>query len=292
MIYQLKDFMTEQYIQDIKHAIVIALREDRARDDITSEACLPEEAVVKAEIILKQKAKIAGLKFIPWVFEAIDSEVKCEILVEEGSEVEPGTVLAILKGKARSLLCAERVALNIVQHASGVATLASDYVKEIGDLSCDILDTRKTLPGLRALQKYAVRIGGGKNHRFHLQEAFLIKSNHIKVLQKYYDSPISEAITKARNLQPDAKIEIEVENVKMLKEALEAGADLILLDDMTIELMKECVEIAGGRAYLEASGNMSLTRLREAALSGINGISIGALTHSAPAIAISLRINL
>ncbi|MCX6991313.1 MAG: carboxylating nicotinate-nucleotide diphosphorylase [Chlamydiae bacterium] len=284
--------MTEQYIQDIKHAIVIALREDRARDDITSEACLPQEAVVKAEIVSKQSAKIAGLKFLPWVFEAIDSEVKCEILVEEGSEVEPGTVLAILKGKARSLLSAERVALNIVQHASGIATLSSEYVKELGNLTCDILDTRKTLPGLRALQKYAVRIGGGKNHRFHLQEAFLIKSNHIKVLQKYYELPISEAITRARNLQPEAKIEIEVENVKMLSEALEARADLILLDNMSIELMKECVEIAGGRAYLEASGNIPLTKLRETALSGVNGISIGALTLSAPAIRISLRINL
>ena len=284
--------MTEQYIQDIKHAIVIALREDRARDDITSEACLPQEAVVKGEIVLKQPAKIAGLKFLPWVFEAIDSEVKYEILVEEGAEVEPGTVLATLKGKARSLLSAERVALNIVQHASGVATLASEYVKEIGNLSCDILDTRKTLPGLRALQKYAVRIGGGKNHRFHLQESFLIKSNHIKVLQKYYELPISEAITRARTLQPEAKIEIEVENLQMLKQALHDRADLVLLNNMSTELMKECVEIASGRAYLEASGNIPLTKVRETALSGVNGISIGALTHSAPAIDISLRINL
>lgn len=281
-----------QQTQDIKHAIVIALREDRARDDITSEACLPEETQVKAEIVLKQKAKIAGLVFLPWVFEAVDPEVKFEMIAEEGIVAESGTILARMKGKARSLLAAERVALNIVQHASGIATLTAEHVKEIEGLSCDILDTRKTLPGLRALQKYAVKVGGGKNHRFHLQEAFLIKNNHIKVLKKYHETPITEAIARARALQPQAKIEIEVEDVDMLKEALAAQADLILLDNMSTELMKECVQLTAGKAYLEASGGMTLKRLREAAEAGVNGISIGALTHSVSAVDISLRITI
>lgn len=284
--------MSQQHIQDIKHSIVIALREDRARDDITSEACLPEDAQVKAEIIVKQKARIAGLQFLPWVFEAVDPEVKFEILVEEGVEVESGTVLARIKGKARSLLSAERVALNIVQHASGIATLTSSYVKEVDGHPCDILDTRKTLPGLRALQKYAVKVGGGKNHRLHLQDAFLIKNNHIKVLQKYHDSPISQAIAAARDLHPQAKIEVEVEDLEMLQEALSAGADIILLDNMSTEMMKECVQINNGRAYLEASGGMTLKKLKETAETGVNGISIGALTHSVSAVDISLRITL
>jgi len=281
-----------QQTQDIKHAIVIALREDRARDDITSEACLPEEAQVRADIVLKQNAKIAGLAFLPWVFEAVDPDVKFEMIAEDGIQAESGTVLATIRGKARSLLAAERVALNIVQHASGIATLTAAYVKEIEGFACDILDTRKTLPGLRALQKYAVKVGGGKNHRFHLQEAFLIKNNHIQVLRKYHDTPLSEAIIRARALQPEAKIEIEVEDIAMLKEALAAKADLILLDNMPTEMMKECVEITAGRAYLEASGGMTLKRLRETAESGVNGISIGALTHSVSAIDISLRVSL
>ncbi|NDD57948.1 MAG: carboxylating nicotinate-nucleotide diphosphorylase [Chlamydiae bacterium] len=282
--------MISQQTQDIKHSIVTALREDKARDDITSEACLPEDAIVKAEIVLKQNAKIAGLPFIPWVFEAVDPEIKFEIFYSEGAELNAGTTLATLKGKARSLLSGERVALNILQHASGIATITSEYVKEVSEFSCDILDTRKTLPGLRSLQKYAVKMGGGKNHRFNLQEAFLIKNNHIKILKKFHDDAITEAIARARQLQPQAKIEIEVEDLEMLKEALAAKADLILLDNMSTEMMRECVILNNKSAYLEASGGMTKLRLKETAATGIDGISIGALTHSVSAVDISLRI--
>jgi nicotinate-nucleotide pyrophosphorylase (carboxylating) len=283
--------MTLKHSQDIKHAIVIALREDHAHDDVTSEACFSHEDVVKAEVILKQEAKIAGLAFIPWVFEAVDPETKVEILFEEGSYAPAGSVIAKIKGKAKAILSAERVALNILQHTCGIATMTSEYVAQIKGTACDILDTRKTLPGLRALQKYAVKIGGGKNHRFNLEEAFLIKNNHIKILKIEHEKPIFEAITKARNLKPDAKVEVEVESIDMLKEALDAKADIIMLDNMDAETMKECVIINNGQAYLEASGGMTLTRLKETAATGVNGISIGALTHSVKAIDISLRIR-
>jgi nicotinate-nucleotide pyrophosphorylase (carboxylating) len=166
------------------------------------------------------------------------------------------------------------------------------YVKEVSGHSCDILDTRKTLPGLRALQKYAVKVGGGKNHRQHLQEAVLIKNNHIKILKKYHQSPISQAISSAKALHPQAKVEVEVEDLTMLKEALEAGADIILLDNMSTEMMKKCVHMTNGKAYLEASGGMTLKRLKETAEVGVNGISIGALTHSVSAVDISLKVTL
>jgi len=283
--------MISQQTQDIMQTIVIALREDKARDDITSESCLIEEAIVTGEILLKQDAKVAGLCFLPWVFEAVDPEIKFEILVKEGDELPAGTILAKLKGPAQTILAAERTALNILQHASGIATQTADYVRLIQDHPCDILDTRKTIPGLRALQKYAVKIGGGKNHRLNLQDAVLIKNNHIKVLKRICEKPITEAIIRAKKSHPDAKIEIEVEDLNMFQEALDAKADIIMLDNMSTEMMAECVKMNQGIAYLEASGGVTKERLKDISSSGVNGISIGALTHSVKAIDISLRIH-
>jgi nicotinate-nucleotide pyrophosphorylase (carboxylating) len=292
MVMFTKDFlMIPLQTQDIMQTIVTALREDRARDDITSESCLDEDTIVTGDILLKQDAVIAGLCFLPWVFEAVDPEIHLELLVSEGSKLSCGTILAKLKGPAQSILAAERTALNILQHTSGIATQTADFVNEIKGSTCEILDTRKTLPGLRSLQKYAVKIGGGKNHRLNLQDAILIKNNHIKVLGKTHPNPVNEAVERARKAHPDAKIEIEVEDIDMFKAALDSEADIIMLDNMSVEMMKECAKINNQKCYLEASGGVTKEKLKEICSSGINGVSIGALTHSAKAVDISLRIN-
>jgi nicotinate-nucleotide pyrophosphorylase (carboxylating) len=200
-------------------------------------------------------------------------------------------VIASMKGKAHSILAGERTLLNLLQHASGIAHLTAQCVSAVKGFQCDILDTRKTLPGLRAFQKYAVTVGGGKNHRFHLQEHFLIKNNHLKILKETASRPVYEAIRRARALHPEAKIEIEVENLAMLEEALEEKADLIMLDNMNPSLVAEAVRIARAQAYLEASGGITLDNVRKYAAAGVDGISIGALTHSAKAVDISLRMS-
>jgi nicotinate-nucleotide pyrophosphorylase (carboxylating) len=277
--------------QEIKRTACLAFEEDQVKNDITSRACLPFAKEISAHIILKQDALLAGLIFLPWIFSQLDSSVKIDLLVKDGQSCKKGTVLASLKGSALSILCGERSALNMVQHASGIATMTQAFVEAVKGYACDILDTRKTLPGLRALQKYAVRTGGGKNHRFHLADRILIKNNHLSLMQKQSPRPVFDAILKAKEMSPTAKIEVEVEDLKMLNDALEAKADLILLDNMDAATVKEAVKIAGGRAYMEASGGMTLPKVKEFAAAGVDGISIGALTHSVSAIDMSLRVG-
>ncbi len=276
--------------QEVRRIILLALAEDRSAFDITSQACVEKDSMTHADLVLKQHSRVAGLRFLPLLCAAIDPSLSWSAHAEDGREYEDGMVLASIEGSARSILSGERTALNFLQHASGVAHLTSQYVRAVVGCNCDILDTRKTLPGLRAIQKYAVTVGGGKNHRFDLEERFLIKNNHLKILKETTSRPVAEAILRARILQPDAKIEVEVETLDMLEEALTAKADLILLDNMPPSLVREAVGIVGGRAYLEASGGINLDTVRAYAETGVNGISIGALTHSVPAVDISLRI--
>lgn len=280
----------ENLEQEVRRTILLALNEDRSTKDITSQACISPEKMVRADFILKQNSKVAGLRFLPWICETLDASLKWQVYAFEGEEYSDGMTLASMEGYAQAILAGERTALNLLQHASGIAHLTAQYVKAVAGFNCEILDTRKTLPGLRAIQKYAVAIGGGKNHRFHLEERFLIKNNHLALLKEVFPHPVLEAIRRAKILQPQTKIEVEVENLASLEEALQGKADLILLDNMPPATVAEAVKITQGKAYLEASGGITLTNVREYASAGVNGISIGALTHSVTAVDISLRI--
>ncbi len=276
--------------QEVRRTILLALNEDRATQDITSQACVSPEKMVRADFVLKQNSKVAGLRFLPWICETIDPSLKWQVHAFEGGDYNDGTVLASIEGKAYSILAGERTALNLLQHASGVAHLTTQFVKAVEGFNCEILDTRKTLPGLRAIQKYAVTVGGGKNHRFHLEERFLIKNNHLALLKEVSAHPVLEAIRRAKILQPQAKIEVEVESLANLEEALRGKADVILLDNMIPAIAAEAVKISQGKAYLEASGGITLDNVREYASAGVNGISIGVLTHSVTAVGISMRL--
>lgn len=267
-----------------------ALEEDQAHADATSLACIPADLNVEAKVKLKQVATLAGLQFLPWIFQAVNPKINVALHGKEGEVCGDGMILATLHGPARSILSAERCALNLLQHLCGIATTTAQFVKEVKGYSCDILDTRKTLPNLRMLQKYAVSVGGGINHRFSLADRILIKNNHLSLLRQSSRHPIEEAIKKARMARPHAKIEVEVEDLNMLEEALSANADQILLDNMDLEMVQEAVRLTDKRAYLEASGRMTLSKVRPFAAAGVDGISIGALTHSVSSIDISLCI--
>jgi nicotinate-nucleotide pyrophosphorylase (carboxylating) len=280
----------EHLEQEVRRTVLLALKEDRINQDITSQACISSEKFTRADFVLKQNSRVAGLHFLPWICEMIDSSLKWQIHALEGGDYEEGMILASIEGQAHSILAGERTTLNLLQHASGIAHLTTQYVKAVDGFRCEILDTRKTLPGLRAIQKYAVTVGGGKNHRFHLEERFLIKNNHLALLKERSTHPVIEAIRRAKILQPQAKIEIEVQNLSALEEALQEKADVILLDNMSRAMVEEAVRITQGKAYLEASGGITLADVRSYASTGVNGISIGALTHSVPAVDISLRI--
>jgi len=276
--------------REVRRSIQQALEEDEVHEDITSLACISREEKTEAHFLLKQKAIIAGLPFLPWIFHSVDPSVEFQFFIEEGEECSSNMILGRLRGPARSLLSLERTSLNLIQHTSAIATKTQQYVQAVKEFSCDILDTRKTIPGLRSLQKYAVKVGGGKNHRFHLKDRFLIKNNHLSQLKKRSSKPITEAIEKARAFCPGRAIEIEVETLEMLEEALAAKAEIILLDNMSLDMLTRSVLQAKGKAYLEASGGVSLDNVRDIAATGVDGISIGALTHSICAIDISLRI--
>lgn len=282
--------LTETLSQEIRRTLKLALEEDHAHKDVTSQACLPNDTTAKASLLLKHPACIAGLVVLPILCQLLDNTLNLRLFFEDGCNCNPGAVLATLEGNAHSILAGERTALNLIQHASGIATMTAAYVDAVKGYPCDILDTRKTLPGLRAIQKYAVLIGGGKNHRFHLEDRFLIKDNHIKLLKETTSTPVAEAIRRARILQPNVKVEVEVSSLAMLEEALIAQAEVVLLDNMSASLVKDAVKLNAGKAYLEASGGISLEEASCYAATGVNGISIGALTHSVRAIDMSLKV--
>jgi len=272
----------------VKFLIEQALAEDIGPGDLTTEALIDPELQGQATIVAKQDFLVAGLEIAGQVFHTLNPTIEFKALLKDGGRAAPGEVLAEVYGPVADLLRGERVALNFLQHLSGIATHTHKFVQAVAGLPVKILDTRKTTPGLRLLEKYAVRMGGGHNHRFGLYDAILIKDNHLSAVNS-----LAGAIRRAKDYAPHvAKVEIEVSSIDQLKEALAAGAVAILLDNMDIPTLKEAVALAGGKAVLEASGGVNLKNVREIAETGVDMISIGALTHSAPACDISLRLSI
>ena len=273
------------------HSLIVPLieraySEDEAFNDITSKGCIPEDLNGCGQLILKKDGVIAGLPWLPLIFQMRDATIHFQAQVEEGQFCPKGTVLGTAIGKARSLLSAERTALNFLQHLSGIATLTAKCVALVKGTNCQILDTRKTLPGYRALQKYAVHIGGGTNHRLGLADLILIKNNHLTLTPS-----MAHAVAQAKQAYPGVRIEVEVGSFAQLTEALHCGVDVVMLDNMAPQEVQKCVEFAKGRVFLEASGGITFTNMADYAKTGVNAISIGALTHSAPALDIAFRIQ-
>jgi nicotinate-nucleotide pyrophosphorylase (carboxylating) len=277
--------MTSQTI-DLKRIVKQALAEDLSRGDITTRLLFPKTIKASAAIRVNQEATIAGLPVAKAVFSQVDPRLKFEAAAQDGDRVSSGTIIARVQGDGRSLLKGERVALNFLQHLSGIATLTAQFVEAVKGTKSTILDTRKTTPGLRALEKYAVRMGGGQNHRMDLGDGILIKDNHITLV-----GSLIEAVRRAKKNAPRLKVEVEATNLKEVQEALSAKADVILLDNMAIPQLKEAVLLIGGRAMTEASGGVTLNNVREIATTGVDFISIGAMTHSARAVDIGMDIT-
>lgn len=273
-----------------------ALAEDLGKGDITTEALIAREWQGAGLIVAKQEGVLAGIELAKQVFQRVDPGLQMDIFIQDGNAVKAGDHIARIEGNLSSILKAERVALNFLQHLSGIATITRRYVERVRGLPVEIMDTRKTTPGLRRLEKWAVRMGGGKNHRMSLDEAILIKNNHLAALARR-GLGIKEAIAKAKQTahllewEKQAKIEIEVRTVAEAVEAAGAGADIIMLDNMDVEDMREAVKAIKGRALIEASGGVTLDNVRAVAETGVDFISIGALTHSAKALDISLQLE-
>jgi nicotinate-nucleotide pyrophosphorylase (carboxylating) len=271
--------------------IELALSEDIGSGDLTARTVIPETARATGQMLLKSTGVISGLTVVERVFARVDTKIRWQALVEDGVSLEAGTVIGEIAGPARSVLTAERTALNFVQRLSGVATLTRTFVDAIAGTGARIIDTRKTTPGMRVLDKQAVRHGGGFNHRIGLFDGVMIKDNHISALGG--DDAIGEAVDRARSQIPyTVKIEVEVANLEQLRLALASGAEIIMLDNMSIEMMREAVAITAGKAILEASGGVNLASVRAIAESGVDVISVGALTHSAPALDISVDLEI
>jgi len=267
--------------------LMAALREDIGTGDVTTNCCVPAGATSTGAFRAKEPGVVCGLGVAARVFELLDAEVKFICRANDGDRVCAGDVIAEISGPSRSILIGERTALNLLQHISGVATRTAQAVEAVRGTKARIVDTRKTTPGLRVLDKYAVRCGGGSNHRFNLADGALIKDNHISAA-----GGISSAVALARaNCPHTLKVEVEAETLEQVGEALRAGADIIMLDNMAPETMAEAVALVSGRALTEASGNMGDRNLRSVAETGVDFISIGALTHSVKALDISLKFD-
>ena len=272
----------------VDYLIKRAIQEDINYLDVTSDYLLPPEQTGAAKFVAKASGVLCGLDVAFRVFQLLDPTFSAKAYQSDGDPVEKGDLIAEFTGNARQLLKGERTALNLLQHMSGIATATAQAVALTKGTKASIADTRKTLPGLRALQKYAVTIGGGKNHRFNLSDAAMLKDNHIDA-----GGGITSAISKLREkVGHMTKIEVETRSLDELREALAAGADIIMLDNMTIEQMAEAVKITGGKALLEASGNITADTIQAVAATGVDIISIGALTHSVKAFDISMKISL
>lgn len=277
--------------EQVKQVIEQALAEDLGHGDATTDALIPADQTGEALIIAKAKGIIAGTLIAKQVFLKVDQGLKINILIHDGTIANAGDVIAIIKGKCASILKAERVALNFLQRLSGIATETNRYVEAVRGLPVQITDTRKTTPGLRALEKYAVKAGGGKNHRMHLGDGILIKDNHLAMLY-HHGLTMKDIIAKAIQEAPKkSEIEVEVKTPQEAVEAAEAGADIIMLDNMNITEMHQAVQLIKGRALIEASGGVTLDKVRAIAETGVDLISIGALTHSPKALDISLELE-
>lgn len=267
--------------------IIEWLEEDVGSGDITTENIIPKEATTVGLIQAKQRGIIAGIDVARLVFTTLSPDISFTAMVADGDEVEEHTILAKIEGDARVILTGERLALNLLQHMSGIATLTASFARLAEGTKAHVVDTRKTLPGLRMLEKYAIRVGGGRNHRMGLYDAVMIKDNHIKVA-----GGITQAVTMTRNeISHTVKIEVETETLEQVQEAVEAGADIIMLDNMSVQMMEKAVRFIDGRAIVEASGGVTKERLPAIAQTGVDVISIGALTNSAPILDISLDIG-
>ncbi len=267
-----------------------AIAEDLGAGDITTRAVIPENEEASAEITAKEPLVVAGLPVAAAVFAQLDGRVAFKALVGEGVEVSEGAAVAALSGPAAPILVGERTALNFLQHLSGIATLTRRFVELVKGTPATIVDTRKTIPGLRHLEKYAVAAGGGTNHRMGLHDRILIKGNHLLIQGRYSADGIARAVALAREKAPGAPVEVEADSLDDVEAAVRAGADCILLDNMTVGEIREAVRIIDGRAAAEASGGVTIETVREIALAGVQFISVGALTHSARAVDMHLTI--
>ncbi|NTW05162.1 MAG: carboxylating nicotinate-nucleotide diphosphorylase [Peptococcaceae bacterium] len=271
----------------LKEIITRALNEDIGTGDITTQSIIPENYVTTGFIQAKEKGVVAGLEVAREVFWRLCPDIFFQPRVKDGDQVEADQILARVEGDARSILTGERVALNFLQRMSGISTHTAYLVSLIKDNNAKLVDTRKTTPGLRVFEKYSVRIGGGFNHRFGLYDAILIKDNHIKV-----SGSVTAAITSARAMAPFSMgIEVEVETLEYLEEAITAGANIVMLDNMSYETMKKAVELAAGRVLLEASGGINEETIQAVAKTGVDFISVGSLTHHIKSLDISLDIG-
>ncbi|HEY8188471.1 MAG TPA: carboxylating nicotinate-nucleotide diphosphorylase [Pyrinomonadaceae bacterium] len=276
--------MTTLLLSEISACLKNALEEDIGSGDVTTTSIVPADALLHGQIVAKQAGVVAGLDVAEEVFHLLDERIEFTATVEEGSRVEPMAVLANLSGSARALLTGERTALNFLNRMSGIATLTRRFVDAVSHTNATILDTRKTAPGLRVLDKLAVRRGGGRNHRIGLYDMVLIKDNHID-----FAGSLIEAVGRVRASGTSLEVEVEARTLADVQKAIDLGVDRILLDNMSVELISEAVKLSGGRAKLEASGNVNLENVREIAETGVEFISVGALTHSATSFDASLE---
>lgn len=272
---------------EVRALVETALAEDRGQGDLTTRLTVTEGTRARGTFFSKQRLVVAGLPVAALVFEALDASCAWKTHIHDGAEVEAGTALAETSGLAAPLLAGERVALNFLQHLSGIATLAWRLKQQLEGLHVQLLDTRKTLPGLRSLEKYAVRMGGGRNHRLRLDDGILIKNNHLRLA-----GGIRAALERARRHRPQGfQIEVEITSLEELEEAIRSGADVVLLDNMSPDLVRQCVTRAAGRAKLEVSGGVDAGNIHAYGETGVDYISVGALTHSAPAADINFRLE-
>ena len=270
---------------NIDDLILMALKEDISSEDITTNSVMREKKLGTVQLICKQNGVIAGLEIFKRVFELLDRETVTKLYFKDGDRVKKGDLLGEVEGDIRVLLSGERTALNYLQRMSGIATYTNNMVKLLEGSSVKLLDTRKTTPNMRIFEKYAVKVGGGNNHRYNLSDGILLKDNHIDAA-----GGVANAIKMAKEYAPFVrKIEVEVENLDMLKEALDAGADIIMLDNMTPEMMKEAVKLTRGKAVTECSGNITKENIQTIIDTGVDYVSSGALTHSAPILDVSLK---
>ena len=284
----LSEYLSQEQLDAIIEA---ALAEDIGRGDVTTEALLPPGLSCQAPLLSKEDGVLAGIDVAKRVFQKVDPSLHFEILLRDGTAIRPGDIIGTANGSVAGIFKGERVALNFLQRLSGIATTTAQYVAEVRGFKAKVFDTRKTTPGLRSLEKYAVRMGGGVNHRAHLGEAVLIKDNHIDALRAT-GLNLKDIIAKSRqNAPPGITVEVEVTSVREAQEALEAGPDIIMLDNMGIDEMKQAVALIKGKVKLEASGNVTLDNVRQVAMTGVDVISVGVLTHSYKALDISLEFE-
>lgn len=283
-----------EFDQEIRELIDRAIAEDIQDGDITAKACISDEAITSGRIFLKQSGVLAGLPYLAVIFQKIDPNIQVELYVNEGSFHKTGTIIGKVTGPARGILTGERVALNFIQHCSGIATITNEYARKIAGLNCMILDTRKTLPGMRSLEKYAVKVGGGTNHRLGLADRFIIKNNHLAFIGGPSRQLIPEAVRRAKALRPDLPIEIEIQDLDLLDDALKTDVVAIILNNMTpheIERAVKKIRRTNKKAYVESSKAITKDTIRSYAETGVDGISLKDLTSSVKELNIGMRIT-